>query len=695
MDEEYQADAPNKASKVLKNRDSKSYDYPRLVKYSFTVNQFTANQQDPFDNNLPSSPYKSKFDRLNEECSDPTLLQDCIAGQKWKCVNEGGRWRKHKCKFHLQLQNHLAQISKILSAQQLKKNCACFTPNGVVYTKLKNERDPLQSNRRSDNGQNFVFGRHKRDIMEDDEDLLNEIYNDQLSQNMLDLIQLDKAIKSVHNHIVDNSDLEIRHSRKKRESTDYITSVIDELHNVLENIEKKFKNQKLEKNGTLPGPAQCFVETTGQVNCSDVVYEDEKAWKKSRVQVDLLIRVLKNKINNLKEIKKHLKEHRPANLKDYEEDLENTSVSQEELTEKEEEDLEEVETTKKPKKTTHHHRHQHQLPNGGRRKKPKENVDEEGPLIDMSYFTTEHIETSTGSTTMEVTSTTQKILKTTTQKSTVATTKAPIRHQKHRHRMNRTSSTSTSTTPKTTTTEESTTSMDLTDDFSGFSSFSTTNVPESNLDIFPVNELEESSLSPALVHVTSEVPSTTTLEFNEDSVNVETTIIEPKHRHHKNFLNSLFENENRASRTNLTNEFPQYQSNRNSNRKQTISPADCYCEPEIESTPNVEKEIEREARKKLKEERQKKKERKRNKKARIEKDCLSERMNCFSHDSNHWRTEPFWTDVPFCFCMNANNNTYSCIRTINTTHNFLYCEFTTGIVTYYDLKNGEMFGYFN
>lgn len=91
----------------------------------------------------------------------------------------------------------------------------------------------------------------------------------------------------------------------------------------------------------------------------------------------------------------------------------------------------------------------------------------------------------------------------------------------------------------------------------------------------------------------------------------------------------------------------------------------------------------------MKEERQRKKERKRNKKARMEKECLSEKMNCFSHDSNHWRTAPKWEDEPFCFCMNANNNTYSCLRTINQTHNFLYCEFTTGLVTFYNLKKGE------
>lgn len=42
-----------------------------------------------------------------------------------------------------------------------------------------------------------------------------------------------------------------------------------------------------------------------------------------------------------------------------------------------------------------------------------------------------------------------------------------------------------------------------------------------------------------------------------------------------------------------------------------------------------EKEVAREARRRLKEERQKRKERKRNRKAKLEKECLSEKMNCF------------------------------------------------------------------
>lgn len=73
-----------------------------------TDNDDELQQQDQFDNNLPMTPYITKMMRLNSECSNPLLQSNCRYGQKWKCVNENGRWRKHKCKFHVSFQAKLS-----------------------------------------------------------------------------------------------------------------------------------------------------------------------------------------------------------------------------------------------------------------------------------------------------------------------------------------------------------------------------------------------------------------------------------------------------------------------------------------------------------------------------------------------------------------------------------------------------------
>lgn len=60
-------------------------------------------------------------------------------------------------------------------------------------------------------------------------------------------------------------------------------------------------------------------------------------------------------------------------------------------------------------------------------------------------------------------------------------------------------------------------------------------------------------------------------------------------------------------------------------------------------------------------------------------------MNCFFFDKNHWKVPPLWTGPSFTACTNSPNSSYWCLRTLNSTHDFLYCEFVTGFKEYFNI----------
>lgn len=85
-----------------------------LVKLPDSNSTTNIDSLDTLDNNLPTVGnvnFPSKLARINSECADPALHEDCLPGQKWKCINEDGRWRKHKCKFHVSNTNNISYRS--------------------------------------------------------------------------------------------------------------------------------------------------------------------------------------------------------------------------------------------------------------------------------------------------------------------------------------------------------------------------------------------------------------------------------------------------------------------------------------------------------------------------------------------------------------------------------------------------------
>lgn len=195
------------------------------------------------------------------------------------------------------------------------KKCACFTPSGLVYTRLETDgniarrpvdlhRENVTRTKRSMN--NDVFEPNTVDtILEENPSIghlsfqnepLNEVEKKTVEEKVDKLIKETEAFLEAYERTKET----IEHKRSKRRAQHWN-------HN-----KHKQKTQALINNND--SSLECKIEKDGTVNCSQVIYNDLKAWHTNRLSLEDQIRQLKTKLEDLKEIKRHLKNSKPAQV---------------------------------------------------------------------------------------------------------------------------------------------------------------------------------------------------------------------------------------------------------------------------------------------------------------------------------------------------------------------------------------------
>ncbi|XP_052126284.1 extracellular sulfatase SULF-1 homolog [Frankliniella occidentalis] len=536
----------------------------------------------------------SKHERLALECKRPEMQTPCRFGQKWQCIMEGNRWRKHKCKF----EGSLLFRSSLSRDTSGGKRCACFTPTGILYTRSEPEDRHSQkaSSRKDKDSKNFKirFGH----LAQSEDVLSTHRWKRNTASAYINPTQSLHISQGLAERFQSSFTRINRSKRQTLEPLDHVVTIMEDIKKEMLSLEQASAKSKTDdllvdedRNKTAATP-DCTVQSAGGVDCKYAEYTDPKVWRAHREKIDEQIRNLRAQLEGLKEIRRHLREKRP-----------HLSTSHMEA----KDDIGNGENFNGKSQSSwhlkhHNHRQHHGESHNHRRGRPSQtNISTHISQDSINSYATGNRSTTLSTSDSSLTQNLKQ--------------NQPIeRNLENRNTM---------------------TNGWATDPNSG--------------------QPWAVGITPGL---SSTNPKSKTLNksgMNASPGRIDVTVIRPAGGNRKPLI-------------------PVYESHEQHT---------CYCEPDM-SPKQKEKEAARRDRWRVKEERLRKKERKLKRKAKMEKECLSERMNCFNHDNDHWRTPPLWTSGPFCFCMNANNNTYSCIRTINVTHNFLYCEFVTGLITYYN-----------
>ncbi|XP_034947139.1 LOW QUALITY PROTEIN: extracellular sulfatase SULF-1 homolog [Chelonus insularis] len=779
-------DTEFETDRILENDTGSDQDISEDEDFEDSIGDET-NSDIHLDNGVnPFLSLNSKHERLAYECSRPEAQTNCLPGQKWRCEKEGHRWRRYKCKY---------TSMPPVSVHKSSRKCACFTPNGVVYTRLESNDFPRENHRFYDNSNRFFNKRGKRSAVdeerikenirkdfdrehefdvdlednrdrreideEDDEDFIEELMN--LNDEILHENQFNQHINQYNNFYTNELDIDsispknnrffeklildilrdkiddlgatkryndlgknltihkivkrsfdvdnlmkehrrVRRNVTKKDTIEHVTKIMESIEEELDDLKE---TQVKHSNGSEIAAPKCLVLPKGGVNCTTSVYLDPNEWKLSRKAIEKQIREMRMQLKSLKEIRKHLMDEKPHFIS---------------------ENFGESDAAHRHEQSHHHHLHHYFKNHTGRHHKKHEKT--AGTATTTTTSSTQVKFSSPFSTTELTTensvvegfdkstyeSATLGKISTTEWLRTTAPTILKQRKSSRRQKINRENVENheedeekpkrrkihhlrvKNNTVLTNNINDNVSNINLTNSSNPLNQSTDAIDKESTLEIIKTTQSVTSTITPKSstsisTTITSNTPpSSSSISTNKPTTPISTilkkplriprnrtglgparidvTILEPPDRKHKQ--GSIATTSNNGRLPPLSN-----------------SPLEarhkCYCEPDNQPKKD-EKEIAKEERKRLKEERLKKKERKLKKKAKLEKECLTEKMNCFEHDNDHWRTAPMWSAGPFCFCMNANNNTYSCVRTINVTHDFLYCEFTTGIATFYNVR---------
>ncbi|KAL0850008.1 hypothetical protein ABMA28_011918 [Loxostege sticticalis] len=691
--ESQSSDAKSSAEPLVTNESHNPLLEASLEK---ALEEASTNGQTDFVNPADSdSPLlNGKAARLAAECSKAELRAPCSAGRKWKCVLVNGRWRRHKCKYEAEINPSSPKMST--------KKCACFTPSGLVYTRL--ETDGTIARRPNDTLKEINGSRSRRSIdnevyepntvdsiLEENPSIghlsftnepIDEDANNSFKENIEKLIRETEAFLKAYESTKEN----IEHKRTKRRAQHWTHS-----------NKNKHKNDAIVNSNE--SSLECKIEKDGTVNCSQVIYNDLKAWHTNRLSLEDQIRQLRTKLEDLKEIKRHLKTAKPIESQTIHSHLVNYPLHNKTVAH----DHSSKEHLRKSR--LHRLRFKPRANNTSFDKKfrqsneyimPTVNANTKEDIFEIQLkneTVTETPEANYNVTDEGIVSKLPDPLDTELPKPQVTT----IIIEGNKYRPNELDAErSTIQSIDTSTGGEEVSSVESDRQFEA----SSTKRDGTTEQAPPVNFSEKAQYFNSAIN--KMLTTEKVLEMQTEIITPNATIAtpigtsEPRKLGPTRFDASEYEqrNPNKDASKNMSVFNRQVDVFQRRLHPLFIENEDkhvCYCEESRKTRGPGHSYLEaaqkaREERRKLKEQRLRKKMRKAKKKAELERLCESERMNCFRHDNDHWRTAPLWTAGPFCFCMSASNNTYNCVRTINATHNLLYCEFVTGLVTYYNLR---------